>query len=97
MNESRSENIITLLPGEENLLPEFNFYLLKKHILFSDIMANLEVKGSGLDTEFFGNVLISDGYLIKRIPNTEKGATVKLSLNKQVMQLDANVKTDPKE
>lgn len=95
INESRSENIITLLPGEEKLLPEFNFYLLKKHVLYSDVMGNIQVKGIANNPELFGNVLISDGYLEKRIPNTKKGATVKLSMDKQMMHLDANVETDP--
>ncbi len=97
INNSRSENIIPLLPGEENLLPDFNFYLLKKHILYSNVMGHINVKGIANNPELFGNVLITDGYLIERIPNTSKGATVKLSMNKQIMHLDANVQTDPKE
>lgn len=97
LNKSRSENIITLLPGYEKLLPEFNFYLLKKHILYSDVMGNLEIKGRANAPEMFGSVLISDAYLIKRIPNTKEGAKVKLTLNKQIMNLDARVATDPGE
>lgn len=97
LNKSRSENIITLLPGYEKLLPEFNFYLLKKHILYSDAMGNLEIKGKANAPEMFGNILISDAYLIKRIPNTKEGARIKLSLKKQMMNLDAWVETDPKE
>lgn len=97
LNKSRSENIITLLPGYEKLLPEFNFYLLKKHILYADVMGNVEIKGQANQPEMFGNVLIDDAYLIKRIPDTKEGARVKLSLNKQIMTLDAHVTTDPKE
>lgn len=97
INPSRSESIIPLLPGEENLLPDFNFYLLKKHVFYSNVMGHINVKGIANNPELFGNVLITDGYLIERIPNTSKGATVKLSMNKQIMHLDANVQTDPKE
>lgn len=97
INKSRSENIIPLLPGEENLLPEFNFYLLKKHMFYSDAMGHINVKGIANNPELFGNVLITDGYLIERIPNTSKGATVKLSMEKQKLHLDANVQTDPNE
>ena len=97
INKSRSENIITLLPGEENLLPDFNFYLLKKHVFYSDVIGHINVKGIANNPELFGNVLITDGYLSERIPNTSKGATVKLSMDKQIMHLDANVQTDPSE
>ncbi len=97
INPSRSENIIPLLPGEENLLPDFNFYLLKKHIFYSNIMGHINIKGIANNPELFGNVLITDGYLIKRIPDTTEGATVKLSMEKQMMHLDANVETAPNE
>lgn len=97
LNPSRSENIITLLPGYEKLLPEFNFYLLKKHNFFADVMGNLAIKGKANEPEMFGDFLISDAYLIKRIPNTKEGARVKLSLKKQIMHLDAFVETDPNE
>lgn len=97
INPSRSESFIPLLPGEENLLPDFNFYLLKKHIFYSNVMGHINIKGVANNPDLFGNVLITDGYLINRIPNTSKGATVKLSFDKQILHLDANVETDPKE
>lgn len=97
INPSRSENFITLLPGEETLLPDFNFYLLKKHIFYSNVMGHINIKGVANNPELFGNVLITDGYLIERIPNTSQGATVKLSMDKQILHLDANVQTDPRE
>lgn len=97
INESRSENLIPLLPGEENLLPEFNFYLLKKHVFYSKAIGNIQVKGIANNPELFGNVLITDGYLEDRIPNTSRGANVKLSFDKQILSLDANVQVDPKE
>lgn len=97
LNPSRAENIITLLPGYEKLLPEFNFYLLKKHIFYANAMGNIEIKGVANSPELFGKFLITDGYLIKRIPNTKEGAKVELSLNKRTMTLHANVATDPKE
>lgn len=97
INKSRTENVITLLPGYENLLPEFNFYLLKKHILYADALGNLDIKGKANAPEMYGDILLSDAYLIKRIPNTKEGARIKLSLNKQIMHLDGWVETDPKE
>lgn len=97
INKSRTENLIPLLPGEEQLVPEFNFYLLKKHVLYSDAIGHINIKGVANEPDLFGNVLLTDGYLTERVPNTPQGATVKLSMEKQMMHLDANVPTDPTE
>lgn len=95
INPSRTEKAIPILPGYENLLPEFNFYKLKKYIIYADAIGHLDIIGKANAPEMFGDILLSDAYLIKRIPNTKEGARIKLSLNKQIMHLDAWVETDP--
>ena len=97
INPSRTEKAIPILPGYENLLPEFNFYKLKKYILYANAIGHLDIIGKANAPEMFGDILLSDAYLIKRIPNTKEGARIKLSLNKQIMHLDGWVETDPNE
>ena len=97
IHDTRSENIIPLLPGEEHLLPDFNFYLLKKHIFYSLINGHIDIKGKANSPDLFGKVLISDGYLINRIPNTPSGALIKIDLNKNILSLDTFVPTDTNE
>ena len=97
VHNTRSESVIPLLPGEENLLPDFNFYLLKKHIFYSLINGHIDIKGKANSPDLFGKVLIDDGYLTTRIPNTPSGATIKIELNKNILSLDTLVPTDPDE
>lgn len=97
INNTRSENLIPILPGEENLLPEFNFYLLKKHVFYSLVNGHMDIKGKANAPDLFGKILISDGYLTNRIPNAPRGATVKMDFNKNIMALDVLVPADPNE
>lgn len=97
INNTRSENIIPLLPGEENLLPEFNFYLLKKHVFYSLVNGHMDIKGKANAPDLFGKILVSDGYLTTRVPNAPRGATVKMDFNKNIMGLDVLVPADPEE
>ena len=97
IHNTRSEKVIPLLPGEENLLPDFNFYLLKKHIFYSLINGHVDIKGKANSPDLFGKVLIEDGYLINRIPNTPEGTTIKIALNKNILSLDTFVPTDMEE
>lgn len=97
IHNTRSEKVIPLLPGEEKLLPDFNFYLLKKHVFYSLVNGHIDIKGRANSPDLFGKVLIEDGYLTNRIPNTPAGATVKIELEKNILSLNTFVPTDMEE
>jgi hypothetical protein len=90
VNKSRTETIISLLPGSETLSPDINLYLLKKSPLYGDIIGNLHIEGDTKTPNINGNILISNSYLIKPIKNTA-GATIKLNFADDILNLYVNV------
>ena len=95
LNKSRMENLITLLPGEESLVPGVNLYKLKKYLYYGDIIGNLEVRGNITEPAVNGNILSTEGYLIEPIsPETPK-ATVKLQFKGTKAEIDATVPASP--
>ena len=91
INKSRTENFIPLMPGEENLLEEINFYALKKNPFYGDITGNLNIKGKADTADVTGKILVTEGYLNKPLPNNTEKAVIKLSFNGQKMVMDAKV------
>ena len=91
INPSKIENIIPILPGEENLIREANLYLLKKYPYFGNIMGNLEIRGNLPEPSVNGNILSTEGYLVKPIPNNTPKATIKLKFKGDTTELDAIV------
>ncbi len=94
VNKSKAENIISLLPGEPDLSPDFNLLLLKQTGFWGDVAGNLEIKGKADYPDVFGNLLISNAYMVKPIPNAEK-AVIKLAFNKDKTNIDVTVPTSP--
>lgn len=92
INKSRAENIIAVLPGSADLSPDINLLLLKKTGFWGDVMGNLEVKGKADYPNVYGNILVSDAYVLKPIPNADK-ATIRLSYVGEKMNLDVVVPT----
>lgn len=92
INKSRAENIISILPGEPDLSPDIDLLLLKQTGFWGDVIGNLEVKGKADYPNVYGNILVSNAYVLKPIPNAEK-AIIKLSYTGDKMNLDVNVPT----
>lgn len=92
INKSRIENILPVLPGDENLSPDINLRLLKETGFWGDIMGNLEIKGKADYPNVTGNILVSDGYLLKPIPNADR-AVIKLAFKGQKLDMDVKVPT----
>lgn len=97
INHLRGENIIPLFPGEENLNPDFNFYKLKQHVIYGSATGHLDIKGEADYPNLYGNVLLSDVYLVEPIKDAPKNGVLKLSFDKHQMTLDAHVLTSPSE
>ena len=91
INKSRTENFIPLMPGEENLIEEVNFYALKKNPFYGDITGNLNIKGKANSADVTGKILVTEGYLNKPLPNNTQKAVIKLTFNGQKMAMDVKV------
>jgi len=78
LDKSKIEDLIKLLPAFN--IEEINTYKLKKYNFYGDILANINVKGRLPEPEILGDIFIDNGILIKPLPNTSKGATIKVEL-----------------
>lgn len=89
INKSRIEDIINLLPAFS--IEELNVEKLKKYRFYGNTLANLSIKGRFPEPEVFGDIYISDGILIKPIPQTTTGANIKLNFNGKHANFDVTV------
>ncbi|MCQ2740088.1 MAG: AsmA-like C-terminal region-containing protein [bacterium] len=89
VNKSRIENFIKMLPPF--VTEEFNTANIKKYKLYGNILANIVINGSLPEPNLAGNVYIDDAVLIKPVPNTTKGATIKLSFLGKHVRFEAYV------
>lgn len=94
INETKIENLLPLLPGEKDLCPDIDLHLLKQTGFWGKVIGNLEIKGKADKPDVNGNLLITDGYLVKPIPNAQK-ATIKVSFKGQILTIDVKVPTSP--
>lgn len=91
LNKSRIENITPLLPGEKELSPDINLYLLKKYGYYGDIIGNLDIKGNPEQPSITGNILSTNGYLIRPLPDNAPKATVKIKFLGNKSSIDVKV------
>lgn len=94
LSRSKAENILALLPGEHDLNPDIDLYILKQAGFWGDAYANLEIKGKADYPNVYGNVLVDNAYMVKQIPNAKK-ATIKLIFKGDKFDLDVTVPTSP--
>jgi len=95
LDKSNLQEILNLIPPED-LIPELNFYALKKYPINGDVLAHLEVTGKAIRPQINGNILMKDVFVIHPIKNAKK-ATIKLIFNRDKMTLATNIPTAPKE
>ncbi len=96
LNPSRVESIIPFLPDEKDLIEEMDFVALKKYGFYGDVKGQLNIQGKADTPEIRGNVSISNGYVIKPIPNTKK-ADINLNFEGKKVVLDITVPAGPTE
>ena len=96
INQSKAENIVSLLPAEHNLCPDIDFFILKQAGFWGKAAGNLEIKGKADFPDVFGNILVWDAYMVQPIKNAEK-AVIKIAFNGQKLNLDVKVPTSPTE
>ena len=91
IKSTRLEDVCAILPGLENLIPEFNLYKLKKYVFYGDGEGKLQFKGRANRPSVTGEVNLSNAYLIKPIQGASKNATVNLKFAGHKMYLDVLV------
>lgn len=89
LNKSKIEDLVNLLPPFK--IEELDAYKLKKHKFYGDIIGNLTIKGRLPEPDIFGDIFANNGILVKPIPNTNQGATVKLRFSGKHAYFDVNV------
>lgn len=92
VNNTKAEDILPLIPDIENLSPDMDLLLLKKTGFWGDASANLEVKGKADYPNVYGNVIVSNAYMVKEIPNAKK-ADINLFFKGDKFDLDVKVPT----
>lgn len=96
VNDTKAESILPLLPPDPNLSPDMNLLVLKQTGFWGNASANLEIKGKADYPDVFGNVLITNAYMVKPIPNADK-AVIKLLFKGNKFDLDVKVPTSKTE
>ena len=89
INKSKVEDIVNLLPAFN--IEELNSERLKKYKFYGDAIGNFTVKGRLPEPDVNGDIYVDNGILMKPIPNTTKGATLKLRFNGRDVDFDVSV------
>ncbi len=79
LNQSRIEDLVNILPAFK--IEEINTERLKNYKFYGNVIGNFNITGRLPEPDITGDVYIDDGILIKPIPNTSNGATIKLRFN----------------
>lgn len=89
INQSNIEDIIKCLPAFN--VEEINTYYLKKYKFYGDIFANFKIKGRLPEPDLIGDMYIKNAILIEPIPNTTRGANIKINLLGKYLNFDVFV------
>jgi len=89
INKAKVEDIVSMLPPLQ--LEELNIYNLKKSKFYGDTIGNFSIKGRIPEPDIIGDIYISNGILTNPIPNTTKGASIKLNFSGKHINFDADV------
>lgn len=94
LSDTKAEDILPLIPDIENLSPDLDLILLKKTGFWGDASANLEIKGKADFPNVYGNVMVTNAYMVKPILNAKK-ADIRLAFKGDKFDLDVKVPTSP--
>lgn len=89
INKSRLEDFISLLPAQNSKNIDVNIVALKKYGYYSDVEGQLSIKGKSDKPQITGDILSTNGYIIRPL-NIPK-ATVKLKFLGEKMDMDITV------
>ncbi len=89
INSSKIEELINMMPPFK--VEEFDGIKLKEYKFFGDIIGNLSIIGRLPEPNLTGQIYVDNGILIKPIPNTTRGATVKVTFTGTHANYDVRV------
>lgn len=75
VKDTRLEDVVAIFPWSPKVLPDFNLYKLKEHIIYGEGNGKLKFVGQGNRPNVTGEVHLSDAYVIKPV----KGAPANIS------------------
>ena len=89
VNKSKVEDFINMLPAFR--IEDIDTFALKKYKFYGDVIGNMSIKGRLPEPELYGNIFVDNGILTKPIPNTTKGASIKVKLTGRYISYDVYV------
>lgn len=97
VKNTRTEDVIAILPGMEVLFPDFSLYKLKKYVFYADANAKLHFKGNGIPPHVDGYVKLRDAYLIRPMKGAPANAKIDLNFKGQDMFVYVHVPASGKD
>ncbi len=91
INPSRLEKACAVLPWFRNIPREMDFYKFKEYGVFGRGEGYLHFVGKGERPEVFGNVKLSNGYILRKGLIAPEGADVKMDFIGKVMNINVFV------
>lgn len=71
--------------------PDISIPKLKEYPFYGNISGSMKIKGKFPEPDIYGNVKVTDGVLIKPIPNTTEGANINIDFTGKQLLLDVVV------
>lgn len=79
------------------ITPDIDITKLKKYPFYGNADGALKIDGKYPEPNIFGNIKVTDGVLIKPIPNATKGADINIKMLGKKLELDVSVPAGGKE
>ena len=79
VKDTRLEDVVAIFPWTPRILPEFNLYKLKKHIIYGDGEGKLTFVGQGNRPNVTGEVKLRDAYVIKPVKGAPENVSVDMN------------------
>lgn len=86
VKDTRLEDIVAIFPWTAKILPEFNLYKLKEHVIYGNGNGKLKFVGQGNRPNVTGEVHLDDAYVIKPIKGAPENVSVDMNfIGKQML------------
>lgn len=90
---TKSQNIISLIPATKEISRDINLVALKKYYLYSDLTGRINIKGKLQTPQINGDILSTNAYIQKPISGNTPKATIKLSFRGEKLFMGVFVPT----
>jgi len=73
------------------ITPDINIPKLKEYPFYGNIIGDMRIRGDFPEPNIYGKIKVTDGILVKPIPNSKKGADIGIEFVGKKLNLDVNV------